>query len=82
MDERIKHNIFWDIRSINSVYIQRQNEEIQNMPNYAIVKELKSFLGSMAYYSKFIKNVHVKCVPLYEHLKKNINGNWKQIKRF
>ncbi|KAK9731508.1 hypothetical protein QE152_g13609 [Popillia japonica] len=38
--------------------------------------ELRSFLGSITYYGRFIENLHVKCIPLYRLLKKNIPFVW------
>lgn len=40
------------------------------------VSELKSFLGMIMFYSKFLKNLCVKLRPLYELLKKDKEWNW------
>ena len=49
---------------------------IREMPSPTNTSELRSFLGSITYYSRFIENLHVICVPLYRHLKKGNTFNW------
>lgn len=38
---------------------------IKNMPAPKNTTELRSFLGSITYYGRFIQNLHIKCIPLY-----------------
>lgn len=51
-------------------------EAIVKMPAPKNVAELRSFLGSITYYGRFIKNLHVLCVPLYDLLKKGNKWFW------
>ncbi|XP_059059126.1 uncharacterized protein K02A2.6-like [Achroia grisella] len=51
-------------------------EAIKKMPTPMNVAELRSFLGSITYYGRFIDNLHVRCAPLYRHLKKNQKWDW------
>ncbi|XP_052753094.1 uncharacterized protein K02A2.6-like [Galleria mellonella] len=51
-------------------------EAIKKMPTPTNVAELRSFLGSITYYGRFIDNLHVRCAPLYRHLKKNQKWEW------
>ena len=40
------------------------------------VKELRSFLGVVGYYQKFIPNLQMKCAPLHGLLKKGVKWLW------
>lgn len=51
-------------------------EAIKQMPLPQNSTQLRSFLGSITYYGRFIKNLHVKCVPLHRHLKKHAKWVW------
>lgn len=47
----------------------KRTEAIKNLP-ISENSTLLSFLCAISYYGRFIKNLHVKCAPLYHHLKK------------
>lgn len=42
------------------------------------VSELRSFLGSVNYYSRFVKNLQILCTPLHELLTKNSSWEWTE----
>ena len=49
---------------------------IQDAPKPHNVTELKSFLGLLSYYSKFLPNMSTTLFPLYELLQKNRRWRW------
>lgn len=51
-------------------------ESIRDMRTPRNTTELRSFLGSITYYSKFIPNLQIKCSPLHRLLKKNTKWIW------
>ncbi|CAA9997997.1 unnamed protein product [Nesidiocoris tenuis] len=51
---------------------------IQDMKEPTNVKELRSFLGCINYYQKFIKNLQGNCAHLYELLQKGVKWNWTE----
>lgn len=51
-------------------------DAIRNLPRPSNVKELKSFVSSVAFCSKFIPNLQIICAPLYEKLRKNVKWQW------
>ena len=58
------------------------NEEriaaIRDMPRPTNVKELRSFLGLINYYSKFIANLHPMCSRLYEFIRYGTKWRWSE----
>ena len=52
--------------------IQNSMEAIQNMQYPQTKKELQSWLGSIQFYSKFLKNLANDTEPLYRLMKKNV----------
>ncbi|XP_054287577.1 uncharacterized protein K02A2.6-like [Macrosteles quadrilineatus] len=53
-------------------------EAVKNMQSPKNVKELRSFLGSINYYSKFIPHLQSLCVPLHKLLKKGVKWHWNE----
>ncbi|XP_013136418.1 PREDICTED: uncharacterized protein K02A2.6-like, partial [Papilio polytes] len=51
-------------------------EAIVKLPRPSNVSELRSFLGILNFYGKFIKNMSGRLVPLYELLKKDKEWVW------
>ncbi|XP_013403532.1 uncharacterized protein K02A2.6-like [Lingula anatina] len=51
-------------------------ENIMNMPKPENVLELKSFLGMLNFYGKFIKNMSIQVSTLNRFLSKNVEWNW------
>ncbi|XP_055621930.1 uncharacterized protein K02A2.6-like [Toxorhynchites rutilus septentrionalis] len=49
---------------------------IKEAPRPRDVSQLKSFLGMINYYSKFVPNLSMKLSPLYALLKKNVRFEW------
>ena len=43
------------------------------------MKELKSFLGLLNYYSRFLPNLSTLLSPLYQLLRKDVNWSWKKL---
>ncbi len=56
--------------------IMSKAEAISNAPRPQNVPELRSFLGMVNYYSKFVGNLATKLSPLYELLKKQVEFVW------
>ena len=59
-------------------------QAIKNAPAPRSVQELKSYLGMLTYYSKFLPNLSTTLHPLYHLLKKDVPWKWgtKQKKAF
>lgn len=53
-------------------------EAVKNMPPPTDVSSLKSFLGSVQFYSKFIPNLATTAEPLYRLTKKKITWKWEK----
>jgi len=51
---------------------------LKEQPPPTNVSELRSFLGSINYYSRFIKNLQILCSPLHELLTKNRQWKWSK----
>ncbi|XP_059048702.1 uncharacterized protein K02A2.6-like [Achroia grisella] len=51
-------------------------EAIRKLPHPSDISELRSFLGFVNFYSKFIKNISSILVPLYWLLKKGVTWEW------
>ena len=51
-------------------------DAIRNAPPPSNVVELRSWLGLVNYYSRFLENLSTKLGPLYELLKKDVSWNW------
>ena len=51
---------------------------IWDAPLPTSVSELKSFLGMLSYYSKFLPGMSSTLHPLYHLLKKNVSWTWKE----
>jgi len=57
---------------------QEKVRGIQGTPQPQNVTELRSFLGIINYYSKFLPNLSVTLSPLYHLLKKGVKWQWNQ----
>ncbi|KAL5470941.1 hypothetical protein EMCRGX_G029003 [Ephydatia muelleri] len=53
-------------------------EAIQSMPTPTNAKELRSFLGMINYYSRFIANLQPICAPLHALTKHSVNWTWSK----
>ncbi|XP_031328872.1 uncharacterized protein K02A2.6-like [Photinus pyralis] len=53
-------------------------EAIQGMPAPQNTTELRSFLGSITYYGRFIPNLHAECALLHRLLRKNVRWDWTE----
>ena len=53
-----------------------RNRAIKGAPAPRSVSELKSHLGMLSYYSKFLPNLSFTLHPLYQLLKKDIKWSW------
>lgn len=51
-------------------------EGILNIPDPRNVTELRSFLGTVNFYAKFVNNLSTILAPLYKLLKKDVPWNW------
>ena len=49
---------------------------VRNAPTPTKVSQLKSFLGILAYYCKFLPNMSTVLAPLYKLLQKNVPWTW------
>ena len=45
------------------------------------VRELKSYLGLLTYYGKFLPDLSAVLAPLYRLLRKNVNWRWSSVER-
>ena len=55
---------------------QKNVQAIQAVPTPANVTQLKSFLGMVTYYLKFLPNLSSTLSPLYSLLQKNTQWKW------
>ena len=53
-------------------------QAIQNAPQPENVSQLKSYLGLLSYYRKFIPNLSTLLTPLYALLKKGVPWSWQE----
>lgn len=75
MAEQVKYLGF--IVEKNGVRVDPEKvKPILSMPHPSNVSELKSFLGMVNFYGKFIKNLSHHISPLYELLKKGKHWKW------
>ena len=51
-------------------------EALRNMPAPSNKKELRSFLGAINYYSRFIPNLQPMCAPLHSLTKDSVPWHW------
>lgn len=51
-------------------------QAINNAPTPQNVTELKSFLGLLNFYERFIPNLHSSCADLHTLTRKNVKWNW------
>ena len=51
---------------------------IQEAPQPQNVTELRSFLGIINYYGKFLSNLSTKLAPLYQLLKRGVEWQWNK----
>ena len=56
--------------------LQDKVRAIRDAPTPKSVQELKSYLGILTYYSKFLPNLSSTLYPLYELLKKDVSWTW------
>ncbi|KII72672.1 hypothetical protein RF11_15181 [Thelohanellus kitauei] len=49
-----------------------------NSPEHRSIKQLKSFLGAMNYYSKFVPLLHARCTKFYELTRKGMKWELSQ----
>ena len=56
---------------------QGKVKAIQEAPEPKNLAELRSFLGMINYYSRFLPNLSHQLAPLYKLLKRTICWNWK-----
>ena len=69
---RNKVEFFGFVFSEKGITPQIKIESIQNMPPPTNISELRSFLGTANYLSRFIPNYSMRMYPLLELTKKNI----------
>lgn len=51
---------------------------IAKVPTPKDAAQLKSYLGMVNYYSKFVPNLSIRLAPLYELIKKNVKFRWSE----
>ena len=56
--------------------LKEKIEAIQNAPAPKNVSELRSYLGLLSYYSKFLPNMAQVLAPLYKLLQKDVQWRW------
>ena len=56
--------------------LKEKIEAIQKAPEPKNVSELKSYLGLLTYYSKFLSNMAQVLAPLYKLLRKDVHWRW------
>jgi len=65
------------IKKDSGLHIPKERiRAIAEAPNPKNVQEVKSFLGLVNYYDKFIKNMFSKASALYALLKNNVKFHW------
>ncbi|KAG7298724.1 hypothetical protein JYU34_017133 [Plutella xylostella] len=65
------------IIDVNGVRVDPEKvKAITTMPPPSTVTELKSFIGMVMFYGKFIKNLSTHLAPLYELLRKGKHWRW------
>jgi transposase InsO family protein len=52
-------------------------DAVRNMPEPTDVSSLKSFLGSVQFYGKFLKNLSTEAEPLHRLTKKGVTWQWE-----
>ena len=57
--------------------LEEKVKALQAVPNPKNVTELKSYLGMLSYYSKFLPNLSSKLAPLHKLLKQSVPWQWK-----
>ena len=57
---------------------QERIEAVRNMPAPTNAKELRSVLGAVNFYSRFIPNLHPMCAPLYTLTKDSVKWHWSK----
>lgn len=56
----------------------RKIEAITKIPRPSNTTEVRSFLGMVNFYSKFVNNMSARLVPLYNLLKRGVNWYWSK----
>ena len=56
-------------------------EAIRDAPAPTNVSELRSYLGLLTYYSKFLPNMSTVLAPVYRLLRKDVKWSWKEEQR-
>ena len=56
-------------------------EAIRDAPAPTNVSELRSYLGLLTYYSKFLPNMSTVLAPVYKLLRKDVKWSWKEEQR-
>ncbi|XP_039755530.1 uncharacterized protein K02A2.6-like [Pararge aegeria] len=56
----------------------RKTEAVVKAPKPENITELKSFLGMVNFYAKFIKNISILLAPLYALLRKGVEWQWTE----
>ena len=57
---------------------QERIEAVKNMPAPTNAKELRSVVGAVNFYSRFIPNLHPMCAPLYTLTKDSVKWHWSK----
>ncbi len=58
-----------------------KTKAIKEAPAPTNIGELRSYLGMLNHYSKFLPHVATKCAPLYDMLKKNATWKWTGVEQ-
>ena len=61
--------------------VKEKVEAVQKAPKPHNVSELKSYLGLLSYYSRFLPNRSSTLAPLYQRLQKNVPWRWTSKER-
>ncbi|UYV66907.1 hypothetical protein LAZ67_4003288, partial [Cordylochernes scorpioides] len=62
----------------NGIYpLEDKLDSIKKCPKPSNISELKSFLGMLSFYSKFVRNLSIHANPFFSLLKRSYNWNWK-----